>query len=376
MSVMPPAAVGEAKAASKAAGKINYRELGILYALLLAWAVLAIANDQFRRLDTYVSIMRQASFAGICGVGMTLCIASRHFDQSVGAMLAFLGCAFTAILAKFAEPVATDQATGAQTGGITWYGVLAAILIVIAMGILSGLFNGVLVAKLRIPAFIATLGTLYVYRGSAYVVSGNQPMIINQIVTKEQYEFFHFLGTGSIAGLPFSFWVMAACAAAGTVVLRRTGLGRHTLAIGNSVEASRISGIGIDKTKVLIFTLLGGFVGVASLLNTTYLASSNPGMVTGFEFVVITTVVLGGTALAGGKGSILTTIVSAHFLVTLTVGMNALGVSSYYQRIYQGVILLFAFSINEIRTVAENQRVKAAARREARLAKLREAPKA
>lgn len=356
------------KAASNIIGKINFGELGILYALLAAWAILACVNSQFRSFDTYAAILRQASFAGICGVGMTLCIASRHFDQSIGSLVAFLGCAWTALLVAFSKPVAADPVTGAQTGGVRWYGVLASILIILAASVVCGLFNGVLVAKLRIPAFIATLGTLYVFRGSAYVVSDSSPVIINQVVTKEQYKFFNFLGTGSIAGIPFSFWVMVACAVVGTVVLRRARLGRHTLAIGNSIEASRISGINIDVTKILIFTILGLFVGIASLLNTTYLASSNPGMVQGFEFTVITTVVLGGTALAGGKGSVFNSIVSAIFLVTLTVGMNALGVSSYYQRIFQGMILLFAFSINEIRAVLDNQRVKAAARREIRRA--------
>ena len=343
--------------------KMNAGELGILYALLALWMILFILSDQFRSWDTYNSILRQASFAGICGVGMTLCIASKHFDQSIGAMTAMLGCTFTALLQYFAKPLETDAVTGLQTGGITWAGILAAILIILALGALGGLINGLLVAKLRIPAFIATLGALYVYRGMAYIVSGSSPVIINEVVTKEQYAFFNYLGTGNFLGLPFSFWVMAACAIAGTIVLRRMKLGRDTLAIGNSVNASRISGINIDSVKILIFVMLGGFVAVCSLLNTTYLASSNPGMVTGFEFTVITTVVLGGTALAGGKGSIFNSVTAAVFLTTLTVGMNALGVSSYYQRILQGVILLFAFSINRIREIIDGSRVKKNARR-------------
>ena len=342
---------------------INFRELGILYALLILWAVLFIVSEQFRNWNTYNSILRQASFAGICGVGMTLCIASKHFDQSIGAMTALLGCTFTAMLQFFAEPVVTDPATGMQSGGITWGGILASVLLVIALGIFCGLFNGMLVARLRIPAFIATLGALYVYRGMAYIVSDSSPVIINQVVTREQNEFFTFLGMGNIAGIPLSFWIMAICTVAGTIILRRTKFGRDTLAIGNSVNASRISGINVDFVKILIFVILGGFVAIGSILNTTFLASSNPGMVTGFEFTVITTVVLGGTALAGGKGSVFNTIVAAHFLVSLTVGMNAMGVSSYYQRIVQGVILLFAFSLNRIREIIEDHRVKRNTRR-------------
>jgi len=349
--------------------KIDFRELGILYALIAVWIILFCVKEQFRNFSTYVSILRQASFAGIAGVGMTLCIASKHFDQSIGSMFAFLGCTFTALLIAFGRPLPEGAelvgggAAGVQTGGIDFPGVLAAIFLTLALSVLCGLFNGVLVAKLRIPAFIVTLGTLNIFRGSAYIVSDGLPTVINAVTTKEEYQFFNFLGTGSLV-LPISFLFMVICAVAGNIILRRMKLGRDTLAIGNSVEASRISGINIDRTKLLIFALLGLFVGLMTIFNTTFLASSNPGMGRGFEFTVITTVVLGGTALAGGKASIFNTIVAAHFLVTLTVGMNALEISSYWQRIIQGIILIFAFSINTIRAKVENLRVKATARRE------------
>jgi ribose/xylose/arabinose/galactoside ABC-type transport system permease subunit len=251
--------------------------------------------------------------------------------------------------------------------GITWTGILATFLITLALGVVCGLFNGVLVAKLRIPAFIATLGTLYVLRGSAYLVTNSQPYVINQQITTEQYALFNYLGTGTILGLPFSFWVMLLCAAVGGIVLRKMKLGRDTLASGNSVEASRLSGINIDRTNILVFTLLGGFVGIAAILNTCYLASENAGMLQGFEFDVITTVVLGGTALAGGKGNIFNSMSAALFFETLTVGMPLIGIGSYPQRIIQGAILLFAFSINEIRAQMESRRVKAGARRAAAL---------
>ena len=360
------------KYAANLVKSINFRDLGIFYALIVLWLILIITDaNGFRDIAIYKSILQKASFMGICGVGMTLVIASKHFDQSIGAMVAFLGCTFAILIRAFSDtPPQTEvgvvtRPDGIEFLGIPWYGVLAAILIVILLSVACGLLNGVLVAKLHIPAFIATLGTLYVFRGSAYLVSDSSPVIINQVVTKEQYAFFDFLGTGSVLGLSFSFWVMVACAVIGTVILRKMKLGRDTLAIGNSVQASRISGINIDLTKIMVFTLLGIFVGIAAILNTTYLASSNPGMVQGFEFDVITTVVLGGTALAGGKGSIFNSIIAAVFLATITVGMPLLGIGSYPQRIILGAILLFAFSINQIRAMFENSRVKSIARREA-----------
>lgn len=332
--------------------KINFRELGILYALILLWVILFTTNKTFRNPSIYLSILREASFSGICGVGMTLCIASKHFDQSIASMMAFLACVFTELLASLTPVV----------GG---FGIFVAIIAVFALSIVLGGFNGVLVAKLRIPAFIATLGTMYAYRALAYIVSGGNPVIINQVVTPQQYQFFRMLGMGSFIGLPVSFWIMIICAVVGTVILRKTQLGRHTLAIGNSVSAGKISGINVDLTKILIFTLVGVFVGITTVLNSAFLGSSNPGMSTGFEFIVISTVVLGGTALSGGKGSIFNTMVAAVFLVTITAGMNAFGMDSFAQRVVQGVILLFAFSINGIRALIEARQVKAIARKKA-----------
>lgn len=332
--------------------KINFRELGILYALIILWVLLFATNKTFRGVDIYISILREASFSGICGVGMTLCIASKHFDQSIASMMAFLACTFTVLLSMFVPSMGA-------------FGIVLSILLVILLGVVLGAFNGFLVAKLRIPAFIATLGTLYAYRAMAFIVSGGDPYIINQIVPPNLYGFFRTLGMGAFLGLPISFWIMIVCAIIGTIILRKTSLGRHTLAIGNSVSASKISGINIDVTKILIFTMIGVFVGIATVLNSAFLGSSNPGMSTGFEFVVISTVVLGGTALSGGKGSIFNTMVAAVFLVTVTTGMNAFAIDSFAQRVVQGVILLFAFSINGIREIIEVQRVKSAARKKA-----------
>ena len=334
---------------------INFREWGILYALVILWVLLFLTNATFRQPSIYMSILREASFSGICGVGMTLCIASKHFDQSIASMMAFLACVFTVLLGILPQSM----------GGA---GIFAAVVIVVLLGSVLGFFNGVLVAKLRIPAFIATLGTMYVYRAMAFIVSDGSPVTINQVVTAEQNSFFRYIGMGSLLGLPVPFWFMIACTILGTVILRRTRLGRQTLAIGNSVEASRISGVNVDGVKIAIFTLVGIFVGIATIFNTAFLGSSNPGMSQGFEFVVISTVVLGGTSLAGGKGSMFTTMTASIFLVTVTAGMNSFKMDSFAQRVVQGLILLFAFSINGIRALMEDAQIKSNAQKRARAA--------
>lgn len=325
--------------------RINWGELGILYALLILWVILIIANEKFRSFGLFNSIFREASFSGICGIGMTYCIASKHFDQSIASMMAFVSCCLTLMLGSF------TQTMGA-------FGIVVSIVLAILLATLCGFFNGLLVAKLRIPAFIATLGTLYAFRALAFIVSKGDPITLMVTMDKGLADSFCFLGYGDFLGIPVPFWIMVVCAIIGTIMLRKTKLCRDVLAIGNSVKASYISGINVDKTKILIFILVGLFTGIGTVLNTAYLGSSNPGMKTGFEFIVISTVVLGGTALAGGKGSIFTTIIAAIFIATVTTGMDAFGIDSFAQRVVQGAILLFAFSINTIRIIMENYNVR------------------
>ena len=165
---------------------IDFPNRIIFYALVGLWLLLFIVGGQsFRQWSTFQSILQKASFMGICGVGMTLCIGSKHFDQSIGSMSAFLGCTFVVLLRAFSDCPPQEQLgvvikpDGVDYLGISWQGILAAFVITTALGTLCGMFNGAMVAKLRIPAFIATLGTLYVLRGGAYLVTDSKPIIIN-----------------------------------------------------------------------------------------------------------------------------------------------------------------------------------------------------
>ena len=358
----------------KSTFKIDFGEQGILFALLLVWLLLFVFVPSFRQFGMLQSVLRGASFIGICSVGMTLCIASKHFDQSVGAMAAFLGCTFGVLIRTFSQRPPQDtvgvtiRPDGISYLGISDQGILLVFIITIAIAIVCGLINGLLVAKLRIPAFIATLGTLNVLRGFAYLVTDNTPFAINQMITVEQNTVFALLGSGKFLGIPVSFWVLIACALFGQLVLRKMKLGRETLAIGNSVEASRISGINIDLTKILVFTLLGFFTGVAAIMNTNFLGSINPGMLIGFEFDVITVVVLGGTALSGGKGSIFNSIIAAIFLVTIKTSLPFIPIISVHAHgMITGALLLLAFSMERIRYLVEGAGIKSKARKEARI---------
>jgi len=317
-------------------GRFSLRERGILIALAIFWAICATTNAMFRDASTYLSILRESSFVGVAAVGMTFCIISGDFDLSVGSMLSLLGIACVAMV------------------GHT--GLVLALVCVTLLGAICGLLNGALVALLRIPAFIATLAMYFIYRALAYIVTNGQPV-------QFQEPWFTEVGNGSLGGVPTPFIFLVVLAAAATYVLRRTPFGRHVLAIGNSRRASEISGIRIARVRLAIFTLVGAFTGVAALLISSRMWSANSGMKIGYEFDVIAAVVLGGTSLSGGKGSVVNTLLAAVFFASLNTAMNMFHVDSYMQRVVIGVVLLFAFSLTGIRTyLAEKVRL----RREAR----------
>ncbi len=310
----------------------NARERGILFALLIFWGICAAANPMFRDISTYLSILRESSFVGVAAIGMTFCIITGDFDLSVGSMLSLLGIAIVAIVGKT--------------------GLLGGILAVTVMGAACGMLNGLLVSRLRIPAFIATLAMYFIYRAVAYIVTKGEPV-------QFQEPWFTEIGNGSVAGIPTPFLFFIVLAAVGTYLLRRTPFGRSVLAVGNSVRASEISGIRIARLRMLVFTMVGAFTGIAALLISSRMWSANSGMKTGYEFDVIAAVVLGGTSLAGGKGSVANTVFASIFFASLNTAMNMFHVDSYMQRVVIGVVLLIAFSLTGIRSfVAERLRLR------------------
>lgn len=310
---------------------IEYGDYGILFALIGFWIILAITNADFRGLGFYQNILTRASLNAICGVGMTFAIISSDLDLSVASQVAVNGVVITLLL-----PVT---------------GMIPAILLVLLLGAVMGLLNGLLIAKLKIPAFIATLGTQMAYRAAAQLIN-SQPVVVADSTFKK-------LATLKLAGiLPLAFVIMAVLAVIGTVILRKTRLGRNILAVGNSKEAAKIAGINVDYTQIMIYVLVGIFTACASVMIVSNLGSSNYGMQTGLEFTVISAVVLGGTALSGGKGSIFTTVVAAVFLVTIRSAMDSFGVDSYWQKVVEGIILVIAFSITQIRSMIATAVVK------------------
>jgi len=316
-----------------------WRERTVFIALAVLFLAVSAVNPRFAAWSNVLSILGDSAYIGIAAIGMTLCIIFGAFDLSIGALLALLSVA-----------------------AVTWAPVLhpvtgtAGFLAVIAMaGAGCGLVNGALVAGLRIPAFIATLGMMYVYRGAAFMLSGGQDQRLAD-------DWFLALANGDLAGVPVVFMVFAVLVLLGTLLLNRHPLGRRIQAVGNSPKAARAAGISVPRTTLAVFAIVGVFTAIAAVLQASLLRGAQPGRGVEFELYVIATVVLGGTSLDGGKGSVINTAIAAVLLATLQCSFSFLTVNPYLQKIIIGGVLLAAFSMNYLRERAEQSRRRRAQR--------------
>ena len=302
--------------------KVDWGRHVILYLLLIFWAVMMATNPNFRNVDNVLNILREAAFTGIAAVGMTFCIIMGDFDLSVGSMLALLAVVCVKGL-----------------GGVNLWAMFA---LIILLGIVCGALNGFIIAYLGIPAFIVTLGTFYIFRAAAYIITDGKTAVYAD-------SFFMNIGNGSVLGIPIPFLIFVVLAVAASIVLRRSVYGRSVKAMGNSVRSCEISGINIRWIKMSVFVLLGAFTAVSAILTASRQASAGPGIAANFHFDAITMVVLGGTSLQGGEGSILNTVAAAIFYTSLSNCMNLYHIDAQWQRIFMGVILLLAFSMDVIK---------------------------
>ncbi len=345
---------------------INISDHTIVLALAIFWLILLCTNQAFGKFSIYSTIIKEASIYAVCGVGMTFAIISGDFDLSVASQIALSSVVFTAIVNKIIP----------QNPGL---GIILSCLVIIALGMSMGLVNGLLIARMRIPAFITTLAMQNVYRGLAQLVNDTPVPIATMgkgylAFTSGTGEAVKWTVGGSdlfygkgfaftkILGLPLFFYIMVVIVIIGTIILRKTKLGRDILAIGNSKDAARIAGINVPRTQTVIFVLVGLFTSLTALMMTANQGSSNYGVPTGTEFTVISAVVLGGTALVGGKGSIFNTAVASIFIATIATALTTFGIDNNTHGIFRGFILIFAFSINTIRVFFYDASVKRRAR--------------
>lgn len=301
---------------------VMWERYGITTVLLVVWMLAALLLPNFASKDNILNILRQGSFVGVAAVGMTIAIISGTFDLSVGTALAL--CAWLTIY------VAGQ------------FGLVAGIAAGLVTGVVIGIVNGLLVTRVRIPAFVATLGMYYVIRGFAFIISEGAPATFSG-------KSFVWLGNGFIGPLPVPFVVMIVCALIGAGVLRFTEFGRYVFAQGSNSIAAVVSGVPLRNTTMMVFITIGLFNSISAILIGSRLYSATAGLEPGFELRVIATVVLGGTRLSGGRGSMLGTVSAALLFATLANVLNLAHADAFVQRVVEGLVLLVALSIEGVR---------------------------
>lgn len=295
-----------------------------LIALLLLIVVVSFLNPNFFTVDNLLNILRQTSINAILAVGMTLVILTAGIDLGVGSILALCG-AFAASLIAMEVPV------------------IVTVVITLFAGAMLGAAGGVVIAKGKVQAFIATLVTMTLLRGVTMVYTDGRPISTGFTDTADA---FAWLGTGYFLGIPVPVWIMALVFAAGWYVLHHTRFGRYVYALGGNESATRLSGINVDRVKIGVYSICGLLAALAGIIVTSRLSSAQPTAGMGYELDAIAAVVLGGTSLMGGKGRIMGTLIGALIIGFLNNALNLLDVSSYYQMIAKAVVILLAVLVD------------------------------
>ncbi|CAG8863463.1 Ribose import permease protein RbsC [Pseudomonas fluorescens] len=317
----------QGQAPSPLAGRLGkWRKSPVFYPLvgfIVIFVAMSLANDNFLTTSNLSNVLRQVSIIAIIAVGMTCAILTGGIDLSVGPVMALSG----------------TLSAGLMVAG---FPLELAVLAGLAVGALFGAGNGVFVAYARMPPIIVTLATMGIARGLALVYTGGYPI-------SGLPEGFAFLGRGELLGVQVPILVMAVMYTLAFVLLNKTPIGRYIYAIGGNEEAARLSGVRVSRYKLLVYILSGLTAAVAGIVLSSRLMSGQPNAGVGFELDAIAAVVLGGTAIAGGRGAIIGTLVGAMMLGVLNNGLNLMGISPYIQNIIKGAIILLAIYISRSR---------------------------
>ncbi len=295
---------------------------GALLGLVLLCVVLALATPAFLTGPNILNVGIQAATVAILAFGQTFVIVSAGIDLSVGSV-----AAVSSMLVAY---------TGASMGLPGWLTILVGLLAGAVFGALSGIAN----AYLKLPSFIATLAMMSVARGLTLVISDGRPISTSGMV--------NFFGT-TIVGVPVPIVMMLIMGLIAAVILNFTSAGRSMYAVGGNMEASRLSGINVHRTQIMVFLLSGVFAAVAGLVIAGRLHSAQPQAATGYEMDAIASVVIGGASLSGGKGKVSGTFIGAILLAVIRNGLNILNVSSFWQQVVIGLVIAFAVSFDTLR---------------------------
>lgn len=286
--------------------------------LLIMIVIFSLASPNFFQWSNIKGILLATAVNGILALGATFVIITAGIDLSVGTVMT-LSAVMTGVFITFwGLPIPVGVIGGLATGS------------------LAGLINGTIIAKMRIPPFVATLGMLYIAKGLSLVISGLKPIYFSDA------PLFTQISMGSILGIPAAVLIFFAAALIAHLVLTKTVLGRYTFALGSNEEATRLSGVNVDKWKMAVYTLAGLFSGLAGVVIAARLNSAQPALGAGYELEAIAAVVIGGTSLSGGEGTIMGTVIGAFVISVLTNGLRILSIPQEWQIVVTGAIVILA----------------------------------
>jgi len=293
--------------------------------LIALIVVFSLASPNFLQTQNILAILQATSVNGVLAIAATLVIITGGIDLSVGTLMTFCAVIAGVVLTYWGLPLPLGLAGAILTG------------------LCSGLISGFVIAKLKVPPFIATLGMMLILKGLSLVVSGTKPIYFNDTPGFTQ------IAQGSIVGalipaipIPNGVMVLFAVALIAAFVLGKTALGRYTFALGSNEEAVRLSGVNVDRWKIAVYATAGSICGVAGILIASRLNSAQPALGQGYELDAIAAVVIGGTSLSGGRGTVLGTLIGALIISVLANGLRILSVAQEWQTVVTGTIIILA----------------------------------
>ncbi|MDZ7939051.1 MAG: ABC transporter permease [Rhodoferax sp.] len=301
-----------------------------LIALMVVFSILK--PDAFMTQDNIIGILQSTTVIGVLAIASTFIIITSGIDLSVGVLMTFCAVMGGVFMVNWGLPLPL--------------GVLGAV----AVGALCGVTSGLAITKLKVPPFIATLGMMMLLKGASLIITGTRPIYFSDV------EGFDSISLGSLIGMVFpdlpipnGVLILFLVAVVSAIVLNKTALGRYTFALGSNEEAVRLSGVNVDRWKIKVYAFAGGICGVAGLLIASRLNSAQPALGQGYELDAIAAVVIGGTSLSGGVGTILGTLIGAFIMSVLINGLRIMSVAQEWQMVLTGLIIILAVYTDNLR---------------------------
>lgn len=330
---------------------LQMRTFLALIVLVVVFSILM--PNRFLHVNNLVILTKQVAINAILGIGVTFVILTGGIDLSVGSIVGLTG--------MIAGGLIYEGLILRPFGISIFFNVWIVALIALAVGVLIGLINGLLITKFNVPPFIATLGTMYMARGAALLRSNGRtfPNLVGHETLGNQG--FPALGQKTFLYLPYPIWIMIGLAIIAVFLSKKTPFGRNVYAVGGNEQAARLSGVRVNKIKLLCYMISGFCASIVGLIITSQLVAAHPATGEAFEMNAIAAVVLGGTSLAGGKGTIAGTLIGAFVIGVLNNGLVLMGVTTFWQTVIKGFVIVLAVVVDQLQQRAQKQAVHQAA---------------